>query len=148
MSSNKIINQVNNNTNQLSKMYPVGSIYISVNSTNPSNFLDGQWEQLKDRFLLACGNSYAAGSTGGEATHQLTINEIPSHDHNIRTQQWYESQSGHGVGSDNSIYSWKNSDTGGTSSKVYINTTEYSGGGNSHNNMPPYLSVYVWKRIS
>ena len=148
MSSNKIINQVNNNTNQLSKMYPVGSIYISVNSTNPSNFLDGQWEQLKDRFLLACGDSYAAGSTGGEATHQLTIYEIPSHGHNIRTQQWYEFQSGHGVGTDNSIYSWKNSDTGGTGSKVYINATEYSGGGNSHNNMPPYLSVYVWKRIS
>ena len=148
MSSNKIINQVNNNTNQLSKMYPVGSIYISVNSTNPSNFLDGQWEQLKDRFLLACGDSYAAGSTGGEATHQLTINEIPSHDHNIRTQQWFTSQSGHGVGDDGSIFSWKNSDTRGTTSKVYISTTEDSGGGNSHNNMPPYLSVYVWKRIS
>lgn len=148
MSSNKIISQVSNNTDQLNKMYPVGSIYISVKSTNPSNFLDGQWEQLKDKFLLACGDSYVAGSTGGEATHQLTINEIPSHNHTLRSQQWFNFQEGKGEGDDNSIFSWKNSDTGGTTSKAYINETEYSGNNYSHNNMPPYLSVYVWKRIS
>lgn len=148
MSSNKIINQVSNNTDQLNRMYPIGSIYISVNSTNPSNFLDGQWEQLKDKFLLACGDTYAAGSSGGEATHQLTINEIPNHNHIMKTQQWYNYQVGTGTGNDNSIFSWKSSDTGGTTSKAYDTATEYSGNSNPHNNMPPYLSVYVWKRIS
>lgn len=148
MSSNKIINQVSNNTDQLNRMYPIGSIYISVNSTNPSNFLDGQWEQLKDKFLLACGDTYAAGSSGGEATHQLTINEIPSHNHIMETQYWYLNQAGTGTGGDNRIFSWKKSDEEGITSKGYKTPTEYSGNSHPHNNMPPYLSVYVWKRIS
>lgn len=62
-------------------LYPVGSIYMSVNSTNPSNYFGGTWEQIKDRFLLACGSTYSNGSTGGETTHTLTVNEIPSHNH-------------------------------------------------------------------
>ena len=48
-------------------IYPVGSIYMSVNATSPASLFGGTWEQLKDRFLLAAGDTYAAGSTGGEA---------------------------------------------------------------------------------
>lgn len=49
---------------------PIGSVYISVSSTNPSTYFGGTWEQIKDKFLLCCGNTYTAGSTGGEATHK------------------------------------------------------------------------------
>lgn len=58
-------------------VYPVGSIYMSVNDTDPSLLFHGTWERIKDRFLLASGDTYSAGSTGGEATHTLNINEMP-----------------------------------------------------------------------
>ena len=62
-------------------IYPVGSIYMSVNNVNPSTMFGGTWQQIKDRFLLACGDTYANASTGGEASHELTANEMPSHNH-------------------------------------------------------------------
>lgn len=62
-------------------IYPVGSIYMSVNSTSPATLFGGTWEQVKDRFLLSAGNTYTNGNTGGEATHTLTQNEMPSHTH-------------------------------------------------------------------
>ena len=66
----------------LQKVYPVGSIYLSMNSANPSDIFGfGTWEQIKDTFLLAAGDTYSAGSIGGESTHTLTIQEIPSHTH-------------------------------------------------------------------
>ena len=61
----------------LDKIYPVGSIYMSVNSTSPATLFGGTWEQIKDKFLLASGNTYGAGTTGGEAKHTLTVNEMP-----------------------------------------------------------------------
>lgn len=118
----------------VSKVYPVGSIYMSVNNTNPSTLFGGTWEQLKDRFLLAAGNTYSAGSTGGEATHTLTVNEMPSHNH-----PYYR-------------YTNSGKDGPGGFYKVdYENNTGYTGsagGGQPHNNMPPYLAVYVWKRTA
>lgn len=62
-------------------VYPVGSIYMSVNSTSPASLFGGTWERIKDRFLLAAGDTYSAGSTGGEAQHTLTVDEMPSHYH-------------------------------------------------------------------
>ena len=62
-------------------VYPVGAIYMSVNSTNPASLFGGTWEQIKDRFLLSAGDSYSAGSTGGEAEHTLTYGEMPVHSH-------------------------------------------------------------------
>ena len=117
----------------VSKVYPVGSIYMSVNSTNPSTLFGGTWEQLKDRFLLAAGNTYSAGSTGGEATHTLTVNEIPSHSHRVGVIS--NSQMG---GSGYYYFVTSGSD---------ISTTDV-GGDAAHNNMPPYLTVYMWKRVA
>ena len=68
-------------TLMLDNIYPVGSIYMSVNSTNPGTLFGGTWAQIQDRFLLACGSTYANGATGGEATHTLTENEMPTHKH-------------------------------------------------------------------
>lgn len=59
-------------------VYPVGSIYVSVNSTNPGTIFGGTWEQIKDRFILAAGDTYSAGSTGGSADAV-----IPTHTHTI-----------------------------------------------------------------
>lgn len=53
----------------LDLVYPIGSIYISVNSTSPSTLFGGEWTQLKDRFLLGAGSTYIAGEKGGTTTH-------------------------------------------------------------------------------
>ena len=67
--------------------YPVGAIYISTVSTSPASLFGGTWEQLNDRFLLGAGDTYSAGSTGGEAEHTLTKAEMPNHSHTVTT--WY-----------------------------------------------------------
>ena len=121
------------NNNWLS-VYPVGSIYMSVNEVDPSLVFGGTWQQIKDRFLLACGDTYSNGATGGEATHILTTDEIPSHRHDI-TYSVYD------VG-----------ETGGQietyAGSGYTRTTNATGGGAAHNNMPPYLAVNVWVRTA
>lgn len=118
--------------------YPVGSIYMSVNNINPSEFFGGTWEQIKDRFLLACGSTYKNGTTGGEASHQLTVNEMPSHSHTKNSVGWTGS-GGFWVGSGTYTTLDFDKDTG---------LTGYTGGNQAHNNMPPYLAVYVWKRTA
>lgn len=67
------------------KIYPVGSIYISVNNTSPSILFGGEWEQIQEKFLLSAGNTHQAGTTGGEFTHTLTIDEMPAHNHTATT---------------------------------------------------------------
>lgn len=121
---------------KLTDIYPVGSIYLTVNNTNPSTWITGTtWEQIKDTFLLGAGDTYSGGATGGEATHTLTVDEIPSHSHTFT--DYYNIS---GVGSTGSTGSFQNS----TKSSGTGNT----GGGNAHNNMPPYLVVYMWKRTA
>lgn len=117
------------------KIYPVGSIYMSINETNPSELFGGEWERIKDTFLLACGDTYDGGSTGGEATHTLTIDEIPSHRHKASALARYTV-----TGSANALAGYDPS----TAHQV----TSYVGGGQAHNNMPPYLAVFVWVRIA
>lgn len=69
----------------LDLVYPIGSIYISVSTVSPSELLGGTWEQIKDTFLLSAGDIYSAGESGGEAEHTLTIDEMPSHNHQLKT---------------------------------------------------------------
>lgn len=78
---NKVITQYLNSICDL--IYPVGSIYMSVNTVNPNTLFGGTWVQIKDTFLLSAGDMYSNGSTGGEATHTLSINEIPIHAHGL-----------------------------------------------------------------
>lgn len=130
----------------LEKTYPVGSIYMSVSDTSPATLFGGTWEQIKDTFLLSAGDTYTSGDTGGEATHTLTTTEMPSHNHGVygyRNGSTTDTSSedakplmcarGTGVG-------WSDCPTG----SVLSNT----GGGRAHNNMPPYLVVYMWKRTA
>lgn len=196
----------NDKSTIIDTIYPIGSIYMSVNEVNPTNFLGGTWEQIKDKFLLSAGDSYSAGSTGGEATHTLTIDEIPSHTHtftgtavNTGNQSANHTHSipalsgstnetgahthdmsneyrvNMTVGSGSNTYgincysagqklatssngnhkhtvTTTASTTGANSanhthSVTAKGTNANTGGGSAHNNMPPYLAVYMWKRI-
>lgn len=119
--------------------YPIGSIYMSVNSADPSELFGGTWELIPDRFLLGAGNDYNAGETGGEKTHTLTVSEIPSHNHELYGALTGETKAITNTGND-----WAQTTTG-FSNNAYIKKT---GGGQAHNNMPPYLAVYIWKRIA
>lgn len=123
----------------LDMIYPVGSIYMSVNATSPSTLFGGTWEQIQDRFLLAAGNSYSGGDTGGEATHTLTIDELPDHGH---TAFYYNTSGDQSFGYQ---FSSKGTRSGAAESSSGIGHT---GGSKAHNNMPPYLAVYMWKRTA
>lgn len=127
-----------NSKDIFSLLYPVGSVYISVNNTNPSTLFGGTWEQIKDKFLLAAGSTYNAGSTGGEATHTLTVSELPAHNHGI----WYPNA---GAGNNSAPIGYPNVGSKSTYWAVGSYTADV-GTGEAHNNMPPYLAVYVWKR--
>lgn len=116
-------------------IYPVGSIYMSVNNASPQTFFGGTWTRIQDRFLLAAGTTYSAGGTGGSATHTLTINEMPYHGHVIGTEG----------GSVSKTTTYIAGATGGAGARGE-SSTDNAGGGAAHNNMPPYLVVYVWKR--
>ena len=139
----------------LDNVYPIGSIYMNVNSTNPGTLFGGTWEQIQGKFLLGMSSSYPAGSQGGEASHTLTTEEMPSHGHNPANEAGYSgfitnskkafsigdmgSQSGSGR-----YYPFATADF-----DISRNTlTGTTGGGKSHNNMPPYLSIYIWKRTA
>ena len=125
----------------LNKVYPVGSIYMSVSADDPGALFGGTWERIQDRFLLAAGDSYAAGATGGEATHTLTVDEMPSHYHGIGLATTAPEAANFGL-----------TQTAAFQNRVIVSgnqsNTWGNGGGQAHNNMPPYLAVYMWKRTA
>lgn len=116
-------------------IYPIGSIYMSVNNVNPNVLYGGEWEAIKDTFLLSAGDTFSAGDTGGEIEHALTVDEMPAHQH-------------YGVRRSNNSLSGSGSTGESTGSGDASYYTDSAGGGLSHNNMPPYLVVYVWKRTA
>lgn len=139
-------------------IYPVGSIYMSVNQANPELLFGGKWEKIEDRFLLAAGSKYASGSVGGEESHILTIEEQPKLTGYIQFRQ---------AGEFNILDSFTNAnncfeyiDHGGNKwgnrmatepnnndwNKNALVTYNNGGKNMAHNNMPPYLTVYMWKR--
>ena len=159
-------------TETINAVYPVGSIYMSVNDTEPSTLFGGTWERLKGRFLIGAGTiadtnsnasfgslgaeepDFASGETGGQYYHKLDIDEMPEHHHD--TNDWalvinknavyIETDLGAqpiiGVKPTNAVpnlRATKNEDG---------NATGNAGGGQKHNNMPPYLAVYMWKRTA
>lgn len=138
----------------LDTVYPVGAVYISASSASPASLFGGTWEQIQNRFLLAAGSSYTAGKTGGAKTVTLTENQIPSHAHTFKngsyTWLWGVKS---GLTTPVSIPGANASAQYATSNELITdqgvwNGTNNTGGGKSHNNMPPYLVVYVWKRTA
>ncbi|MCI6284502.1 hypothetical protein [Selenomonas sp.] len=125
----------------LSRIYPVGSIYLSVDSTSPESIFGGTWEPIPTgKMLLSAGDGYDVESTGGEAEHTLTVDELPSHSHDMIIKNTNENgrtdeanNSGSGSSGFENFATWH---------------TKTTGGGKAHNNLPPYLAVYMWKRIA
>ena len=121
-------------------IYPIGSIYMNTNNVNPQSIFGGVWQKIEGRFLLGSSDDYTLGLLGGEATHILKVNEIPSHNHR-------QTVTASRTGSGSTYVSWNannlfgNKDTG---ARDTLNT----GGGEAHNNMPPYLVVNIWKRTA
>lgn len=124
--------------------YPVGSIYISTNSTSPATLFGGQWDEIHGAFLFANSALHKAGEIGGEEEHVLTEKEIPAHYHD----EYVGNDGGDGsvpegyYGFTSIAYTSKNTYWAKGSK------TSSAGGGQAHNNMPPYLSVYMWERVS
>ena len=122
----------------LNKLRPVGSIYISDASTNPSSLFGGTWEAYAPaRTLLTTTNYSEVGQTGGSFTHTLTVNEMPSHNHNMnyykKANQYLYTGTGDTV-------------IGGSTSSTH--TVGNTGGGKAHNNTQPYEVCYMWKRTT
>ena len=123
----------------LDTYYPVGRIYLSSENVSPASFMGGSWTRIQDRFLLCAGTTYAAGTTGGAANVTLTTDQMPSHSHgelvtaSSPTGGWY---------------SRVVADAGPNEPTVEIRQTAQTGGGQAHNNMPPYLAVYAWRRAA
>ena len=98
-----------------------------------------KWTKIEGRFLLGASSSYKINTTGGEATHKLTVDEMPSHNHSFpkKAAEYYP-------GADNTL--------GGSYatrvSGAYFSSTNNTGGGKAHNNMPPYKAVYIWERTA
>lgn len=124
---------------------------MSLQATSPATLFGGTWERIANgRMLIGADSaSYPAGSTGGEAKHALTETEMPSHNHGVQQ-----------AGSDGAIPMEMGKDgtyqndaylSFGTSVKPFAESTiliSYRGGNQPHNNMPPYLSVYMWRRTA
>ena len=157
---NSSVTKLNNDL--LDKIYPVGAVYISVNDVNPSTLFGGTWERIEQgRFLISSGDNYKIGTTGGEATHTLSTDEIPSHNHgSVNISGNFYSVIGQRNSGADGCFGWSsynsygemNSGSGsyakcaGALSLNSTHTHESVGGGAAHNNIPPYLSVNVWKR--
>ena len=129
----------------LDMVYPVGSIYLSVSGTDPQTLFGGTWARLEDVFLLAAGAKHAAGSTGGEESHTLTEDEIAPHKHAMAygpESSAADTGFSYGIAAGNATNS-----AGGRGYASNLGTFS-AGGGQPHNNMPPYLAVYTWKRTA
>ena len=149
-------------TNLVDLIYPVGAIFMSAVSTNPGTYLGGTWEQIKDKFLLAAGDTYAAGAEGGSADAVAV-----SHTHTQAAHSHGTGDSSHKnfPASSTTIYNdnaslmsgsgqaypyskgestWANR-TATSSVTPKINASGEDGTGK---NMPPYLTVYMWKRTA
>ena len=130
----------------LEKVYPIGSYYWSSNNKSPSEIFGGSWTKINGRFLFASDSNHYVGDTGGEERVTLKINEIPSHSHNYDRFNYDQTHCG------NSINYIQGSTQGWVPfvKKDYdyyrSNSTSSTGGGCSHNNMPPFLTANCWKR--
>ena len=120
--------------------WPVGSIYTSTKPTNPHELFGGIWQPIQDTFLWCAGPKHEAGTTGGEETHTLTIDEMPAHSH----MQYVTANPGWGIYDTRQDY---------VSDKLKLEKYDHiqtgsTGGGKPHTIMPPYRSVYAWERTA
>lgn len=132
------------------KGYPIGSIYLTWDETNPQSFMGGTWVRFGEgRTLIGQGTgndgtnsqTFNVNSTGGEYKHKLSISELPSHNHSIGAYWSKQEASGYGLATGNV----------GFYDRVMVSGSGNSGStgsDNSHNNVQPYITVYFWRRTA
>jgi hypothetical protein len=126
-------------------VYPVGAIFMSTSPTDPQLLFEGtEWRQLKDRFLLAAGDTYEAGTSGGSDTHKHGLTSGWANINSSGKTIIYQYKTG---------TSWKANyqvvgSSGASSSTSYSDVTTLGGTTDNANNLPPYLTVYMWERIA
>ncbi len=130
---------MSNFVNLLDIVYPVGSVYITFVEISPTDAIGGTWELLENTFLYSSAD--AAGTTGGEETHLLTIQEMPRHHHEYQDGAWGWSAS---VGFNSGKYHIPASNNG----DAMTAPNPVRGGSQAHNNMPPYITVHIYRRIA
>ena len=118
--------------------YPVNSIYISYSHTSPAEMFGGTWTRIENRFLWGCTADGSIGHTGGESTHTLTVDEMPSHRHGAHNAN------GGGYTTEYLPFTASGTKKGYTGNMYTLN----SGGGAAHNNLPPYIHVSIWRRTA
>lgn len=124
--------------------WPIGSIYMTVSNTSPASLFGGTWERISDRFLLGASGTYPAGAAGGEFAHTLTQSELPNYSLSVTNGSNVIRSK---TGSSADAYVQTQSGGWGIPNWESKTVTVASGGsGEAHNNMPPYLAVYMWKR--
>lgn len=131
----------------LNIIYPVGSIYISVNSTNPSTYFGGTWTAISDRFLLGNGSTYKAGSIGGSANHYHLLpmgyySGSTGINYKVFDSTWGQADGKHKHNVKIGNWRLKDPDIAASTNTCVQDTS------NSVSNMPPYLVVYIWKRTA
>lgn len=126
----------------LSKAYPVGAYWWTADKTaDPNTLFGGTWERVEGRFLWAGSQDETAGATGGERTHTLTVGEMPSHQHYPPVAVAYNGNSaGYRTLFATNSPQWSVADVN--------NAVSPTGGSQPHNNMPPYLVAFCWKRTA
>ncbi|MBR5303450.1 MAG: hypothetical protein IKU37_01320 [Candidatus Gastranaerophilales bacterium] len=127
-------------------VFPIGAIYLSINNTNPSTYFGGTWELISQgRTLVGVDENdtdfNASQKTGGEKEHTLTIDEMPEHNHGERG--YYSTNTGVTTGNHGHVRS-----RNPISSDPLDSSMENVGGGQPHNNMPPYFTCYIWCRTA
>ena len=124
-------------TTLLDAVYPIGSVYSAYTSTSPATRFGGTWSAITERFPY-----YNAGTDiGGSNTHTLTIDEMPEHSHKNPITVWY----GGDAATYRNLYA--------TNSELWSEgdwncATAKTGGGEAHNNMPAYQTLYAWRRTA
>jgi hypothetical protein len=121
----------------LGALHPIGSIWMSLDETNPATMFGGVWDRIEGAFLLGASDKFPASSVGGEETVTLKIENLPSHTHAQAVMAYGNATAAGGQ--------WTANSTGDHDIKY---ETQSAGGDIAHNNMPPYLSVYIWRRTA
>lgn len=122
--------------------HPVGSLYISESPTSPAELYGGTWERIEGKFIMGASDAYPAGSTGGSKSVILKQSNLPSGKFRVI------SDSGEGIGiTTGSLASGTRRfyGIGGAEPYPYVNL-----GGNDSpvNTIPPYYSMYIWRRVA
>lgn len=154
--------------------HPVTTLYWTSDPRNPGDVYGGTWKQIKDRFILASGDTYTNGATGGNANTTLEVENLPSHSHGLNDHTHSFSATTSSDGAHTHTYKYSGEDTvaggsyrfcrnptantgttssegahthtiSGTTVGASGNTTE-TGSGTALNNMPPYVVKYCWER--